>query len=196
MNARAATTTSSIPFTQSDYYSLSAFFNSIDEYGLYNDTAHVPTPSLLLPTPEQKKAMRATADRIEERGIEFARAAGEAEPAFQQWLARTNLTAEIPGLAASFKFDALTAQQSLSPSGERFQFQRQPRRQQTAPGNRARPIQFTGDDELSFPASSATSSAVDSIQRLSSGSTFPKSLTNAVIFHRESGTDVGFHGTN
>ena len=31
------------PITQRDYYSLFAFFNSIDEYGLYNDAAHVPT---------------------------------------------------------------------------------------------------------------------------------------------------------
>ncbi len=37
------------PITQRDYYSLFAFFDSIDEYGLYNDAEHVPTPSILLP---------------------------------------------------------------------------------------------------------------------------------------------------
>ena len=31
------------PLTQRDYYGLAAFFNSIDEYGTYNDAAHVPT---------------------------------------------------------------------------------------------------------------------------------------------------------
>jgi hypothetical protein len=54
------------PIKQRDYYSLSAFFNSIDEYGLYNDTAHVPTPSLLLPTPEQETAMSETARALEQ----------------------------------------------------------------------------------------------------------------------------------
>ena len=31
-----------------DYYSLSAFFNSIDENGMYDDADKVPSPSLLL----------------------------------------------------------------------------------------------------------------------------------------------------
>ncbi len=48
------------PITQRDYYSLSAYFNSIDEYGLYNDAEHVPTPSILLPNPDHEKAMAAT----------------------------------------------------------------------------------------------------------------------------------------
>src|SRR5260370_19766158 len=43
------------PITQRDYYSLSAFFNSIDEYGMYNDTAHFSSPSVLLPTNDQEK---------------------------------------------------------------------------------------------------------------------------------------------
>ena len=45
------------PVTQRDYYSLSAFFNSIDEYGLYNDGAHVPTPSLLLPDTNRRRGL-------------------------------------------------------------------------------------------------------------------------------------------
>src|SRR5205814_996188 len=42
------------PISQKDYYALSAFFNSIDEYGLYDRADIVPTPSLLLRTPEQE----------------------------------------------------------------------------------------------------------------------------------------------
>ena len=42
------------PITQRDYYSLSAFFNSIDENGMYDHAAKVPSPSLLLPTEEQE----------------------------------------------------------------------------------------------------------------------------------------------
>ncbi len=37
------------PISQRDYYSLSAFFNSIDEYGLYLDTAHVVSDRLVYP---------------------------------------------------------------------------------------------------------------------------------------------------
>src|SRR5947209_1295934 len=45
------------PITQRDYYALSAFFNSIDEYGLYDRADIVPTPSLLLPTPPQEREL-------------------------------------------------------------------------------------------------------------------------------------------
>src|SRR5262249_41067851 len=38
-------------------YSLSAFFNSIDENGMYDNAAKVPSPTLLLPTAEQEKQL-------------------------------------------------------------------------------------------------------------------------------------------
>ncbi len=46
------------PVTMGDYYSLSAFFNNIDEAGLYSYfTPSVPTPTLNLPTEAQEKAL-------------------------------------------------------------------------------------------------------------------------------------------
>lgn len=45
------------PIPMKDYYSLSAFFNSIDENGVYDNTEKVPAPSLLLPTPQQEQAL-------------------------------------------------------------------------------------------------------------------------------------------
>ncbi len=45
------------PILTRDYYSLFAFFNSDDENGMYDATAKVPSPSLLLPTPEQSAAL-------------------------------------------------------------------------------------------------------------------------------------------
>ena len=47
------------PITQRDYYSMFAFFNSIDESGLYSHfTNATPSPSLLLWPPEQGAAAR------------------------------------------------------------------------------------------------------------------------------------------
>ncbi len=44
------------PLTQHDYYSLFAFFNNLDEAGMYSHfTRATPTPSLPLPTAEQEK---------------------------------------------------------------------------------------------------------------------------------------------
>ncbi len=45
------------PVSMRDYYALSAFFNSIDENGLYDRTAKVPSPTLLLPTAEQAQTL-------------------------------------------------------------------------------------------------------------------------------------------
>src|SRR3712207_7965054 len=42
------------PIAQREYYALSAFFNSIDEHGLYDRADIVPTPSILLPTPRPR----------------------------------------------------------------------------------------------------------------------------------------------
>lgn len=46
------------PISQKEFYQLFAYFNSIDEYGLLLSTEIVPTPSLLLPTPEQGKRLK------------------------------------------------------------------------------------------------------------------------------------------
>ena len=45
------------PISARDYYSMSAFFNSIDENGLYDRTAKVPSPTILLPSDQQKKEL-------------------------------------------------------------------------------------------------------------------------------------------
>jgi len=75
------------PITQRDYYSLFAFFNNIDESGLYSHfTSATPSPSLLLWTPPQEQEhQRLVAEmRAIEVGLEqnrrSARAAFDAEP--------------------------------------------------------------------------------------------------------------------
>ncbi len=52
------------PITARDYYSLSAFFNSIDENGLYDRTEKVPSPSMLLPNEEQKQKYEAAKQEL------------------------------------------------------------------------------------------------------------------------------------
>jgi hypothetical protein len=181
------------PLTQKDYYSLGAFFNSIDEYGLYNDAEHVPTPSMLVPTSEEKKAMSATAGVLREKEANMARALGDAEPAFQQWLAGENLAAEIPGLAAWFKLDALTASNTFVNAVNDSNFSGALGGNKLAQGKSGHAVQFTGDDELSFPGTGGSFSAWTPYTALF-WVYLPQSLTNAVICHRESGTDTGFHG--
>ena len=51
------------PISQRDYYAMGAFFNSIDESGVYDRTEKVPCPSLLLPTPQQSAELTAAEEK-------------------------------------------------------------------------------------------------------------------------------------
>jgi hypothetical protein len=181
------------PITQRDYYSLFAFFNSIDEYGLYNDAAHVPTPSLLLPTPAQEKEMTATSDALEVKKKDFSRALVAAEGPFQNWLQHSNLNAAIPGLAAHFTCDALTNNNRLANEVKGAPDSDSIGGNSLVPGKFGQAVQFTGDDAVAFPKIIGNLQPWDQYS-VSFWIRLPEALTNAVIFHRSDGTDVGFHG--
>ncbi len=182
------------PITQRDYYSLFAFFNSIDEWGLYNDTAHVPTPSLLLPTPEQQRAIT-EADRVRQEALAaLARVQTQAEPGFRAWLRQSNLTATIPGLTAAYSFDTLGPSNRFVNAVNSANTSTVLRGNTLVPGKSGQAVQFTGDDELTFPGVGGSLQPWEPytvlfwLER-------PTGLTNGVIFHRCEGTDTGFHGT-
>ncbi|MEL6107271.1 MAG: DUF1553 domain-containing protein [Planctomycetota bacterium] len=95
------------PIPMRDYYSLSAFFNSIDESGVYDRTAKVPCPSMLLPTDEQR-ATRASASACvdnDEQALHRERQASAKR--FEAWK-RTlgkDATPPIPDLQFALAFD-------------------------------------------------------------------------------------------
>jgi len=99
------------PITQRDYFSMFAFFNSIDESGLYSHfTSATPSPSLLLWPPEKK----AQYDRVQAQ-ITAAEAALEsrsrtARPAFRAWEAATPTGGRIspPVPIAHLEFNTVT----------------------------------------------------------------------------------------
>jgi hypothetical protein len=75
------------PISQRDYYAISAFFNSIDELGLYEMTQKVPAPTLQLPTPEQAaKLEQARQGEVDALAALTAHRANQ-QQAFDQWLA-------------------------------------------------------------------------------------------------------------
>ena len=95
------------PITQRDYFSLFAFFNSIDESGLYSHfTNATPTPSLLL-WPSAKAAERdAVAARIAELETRLAALARAAREPFARWVAR-GPRIPAPSPVAHLTFDAV-----------------------------------------------------------------------------------------
>ncbi|MGB7348030.1 MAG: DUF1553 domain-containing protein [Pirellulaceae bacterium] len=73
------------PIPMSDYYSLSAFFNSIDESGVYDRTEKVPCPSMLLPTPQQQDSLDAANKELAVAEANYLKTTKAAESRWKTW---------------------------------------------------------------------------------------------------------------
>jgi hypothetical protein len=95
------------PITQRDYYSMFAFFNNIDESGLYSHfTNATPSPSLLL-WPEEKEARhRALTARIAGQEATLKEVSRSAREPFQAW--RQTGLFRPPAPIAHLEFDGLS----------------------------------------------------------------------------------------
>ena len=92
--------------TQRDYFSLFAFFNSIDESGLYSHfTNATPSPSLLLWPSHLETAHGAVQAREAAAEAELARLGAAAETAFRAW--RKTATLAVPEPVAHLPFDVV-----------------------------------------------------------------------------------------
>jgi hypothetical protein len=184
------------PITQRDYYSLSAFFNSIDEYGMYNDSSHVPTPSLLLPNADQEKAMAATARDLKEKNEALTEAVRNAEVRFPDWLKKVpaNANAEPPGLVARFSFDELAGTNQFANALDPTNLSTALAGNQVVEGRSGQAVRFNGDSAVTFPKIAGSLQPWEQYSVLF-WLKLPETLTNGVIFHRSEGTDTGFHGT-
>ncbi|HKB41334.1 MAG TPA: DUF1549 domain-containing protein, partial [Gemmataceae bacterium] len=182
------------PIPQKDYYALGAFFNSIDEWGTYDSSNFLPTPTLLLPTPEQERALAGQAKNVAELETRLCQVEKSREVAFREWLSRADLKPEVPGLVGHYPLDRLEAKNEIANLAD-------PKNPgSTSPANRFVPgkvgnaIRFTGDDAANFPK---VANSLDRWQpfTVSFWLKTPEVLKQGVIFHRQSGTDTGFHGT-
>lgn len=73
------------PILTRDYYSLSAFFNSIDENGMYDHAAKVPSPTLMLPTAEQEQQLAAAAAAVEAAELRLSETIEQGSERFTAW---------------------------------------------------------------------------------------------------------------
>ncbi len=139
------------PIKQRDFYSLIAFFNNIDESGLYSHfTRATPTPTLLL-WPEAKEKEHAELQaRISQSEVGLAQISRAAKEAFANWV-RTDRTIPPPQPVARFAFDMVvsnTTPDSLSTNVARLD---DGPTLVAAPGNGAptnRALQFSGDNQV------------------------------------------------
>jgi hypothetical protein len=179
------------PITMRDYYSLMAFFNSIDENGMYDHAEKVPAPSLLLPTPEQAERLdRARAD-VAAATQEHAQYLTDHTAAFDQWLATAPRAIPSPDLIGKYSFDSpLEQMKNEAPEGTGVAHGEGVT---SVTGVRGQAVGFDGDHAVTFPALLAVDRwdafTVDWWLRDAAPSPLP-----TVVMQRSFGTDVGYNG--
>ncbi len=184
------------PISMKDYYSLSGFFNNIDEWGTYDNSQFRPTPTMLLPTPAQERDINDKAKKASTLLARLSEIETKRVSVFQEWLKRTDLTPVIPGLIGDYPLDGLVGKHLVNRA-----YPKHAGTTSTAntfvPGKSGKALQFTGDDAATFPH------VLGNVERwqpftVSFWLQLPRSATDeidGIIFHRQSGTDTGFHGT-
>jgi hypothetical protein len=180
------------PFTMKDYYGLGAFFNSIDEWGTYDSSAFRPTPALPLPTPEQERAVAALARENAALAEKLHAAEESRRDAFRAWLARGDLKAELPGLVGHYPLDRVEPNNQLANLAAAKSPGSTSAANVAVPGKVGQALRFTGDDPANFPALAS----LDRGQPLTVSFWMwtPDAMKQGIVFHRQAGTDTGFHG--
>ncbi|QDS88203.1 Planctomycete cytochrome C [Rosistilla ulvae] len=161
------------PLSQRNYYELSAFFDNIDEAGLYSYfTPAVPTPTMPLFHDAQKQQIEALRNQIAQLESQTAELSEEREPQFQKWLG-SERSSEIPGQIKHLDFE--------SEKGNA-----------TVPGVVGNAVKLTGDDEVKLDVGNFRRFQPFSISLWMNS---PEAFERAVVFHRSRAwTDAASRG--
>ena len=99
------------PISQKNYYELFAFFNNVKEAGQISFNDAMPSPTMLLPTPEKEKIIQFIQEKITTQQQKMAQAEQAAEVDFTKWMQSKSYqqlsNEKIPslGLLAHYNFD-------------------------------------------------------------------------------------------
>jgi hypothetical protein len=128
------------PITQREYYQLAAFFDNIDEAGLYSYfTDSVPTPTLRLTDAPTRTKMAQLQQQLEQAQQRLANLAAQRRAAFQTWLNGGRL-----GVDGSSATAASMPNRVLMMDFEDFQ----DGANQSVDGRTGRAVKLTGDDGI------------------------------------------------
>lgn len=178
------------PLTMRDYYSMGAFFNSIDEWGLLHGTGSIqPNPVLLLTNPEQDRKIAGQTAAIVAAEQVLAGKMNGREPAFQAWLAAPS--AEFADMSGSYDLDG-TENNTFRNAADPARPAKSTDRNRLVAGHRGQALSFTGDDPLSL----GNHGIVNQEDPFSVAFWLRPGETTkrAVVFHNSSGYDPGYNG--
>ncbi len=133
------------PVTQRDYYSLFAFFNNIDESGMYSHfTRATPSPAMLLWPDAKEKQHRELTNQIAQTEKQLAKISRSSQKEFQAWL-KTVGKISPPQPVAHFTFDTIAS--NTSPSCVSNFVAKLEDGPQLVAGHAGNALQFSGDNQ-------------------------------------------------
>ncbi len=164
------------PLSQKEYFQFSAFFDNIDEAGLYSFfTDSIPTPTLLLAEDALKAKLSVAKQDIAEQERKLAEVAHSQEAAFQKWFSYQ----QSPEIQLHGQVKLLDFEQKVGGN-------------ETVPGIVHSAIKLTGDDAVNTDVGNFKRSQPFSV---SLWINTPDEKERAVIFHRSRAwTDAASRG--
>ncbi len=177
------------PITTRDYYSFASFFNNIDEYGLYDRSDIVPSPSLLLPTPDQSAKLAAAQQAVAAKDQDLAQATMHAEAGFTKWL-ESKPAPQLSDMTGQFNLDSFQGASltNLVP-GSKEQGARSDA-VKLVPGHSGMAVLLDGENNINFPGLGRFSRS--SPYTISFWMKDPREADGAaVVYSATDGTDAG-----
>lgn len=153
------------PFTQKEYYQLFAYFNNIDEAGLYSYfTTSTPTPTLRIFNEDQKKAIADVEQTIIREVAKLNELATAKNKGFNDWLTNRKVTKEIIGLEQELTFEDGNTGANKS-----------------VEGSIGKAVELTGDDAIGLSVGNYSRNTPFTV---SLWLNTPEIKERAVVFHR------------
>lgn len=175
------------PISQKDYFQLTAFFNSIPEEGLYSHSSIIPTPSLMMPTEEQKLAMQKLEQEIEAQELRIRELEKSELTAADAWINKRR-PFDLVDLVGDYRFDEgktisnHVGEDKVKAGGVAF-----------VDGITDKALAFDGDTGVAFPGVAM----FDRHTPFSFGLWLKDSVQDengVVVLQKTFGTDVGYNG--
>jgi len=180
------------PISQKEYYQFFAFFNTIDEAGLYSYfTPSIPTPTLLMNDEAAKQKIADLVKQIAADEAELARVSAAAGEGFEKWLTERPAEEVLPGQIGHFPFDEFKDGKLPNLADESKQAASS-QKNKIVPGKNGNALQLTGDDGVNLGIGNFKRTAPFSVALWMST---PHHKERTVVFSRSRAwTDAGSRG--
>jgi mono/diheme cytochrome c family protein len=190
------------PLSQKEFYQFFAFFDDVDEAGLYSYfTQAVPTPKLRIVDEKMATALAKADETAAEAAADLERCEAEAHAKVAAWIAGkaeppaelvSDLPGEIPGEIARYSFDERSEDGKFASLLAADKAATSPPENTLVEGHAGNAIKLTGDHPVQTPVGNFTRSHPFTVSLwLKAASRYER----AVIFHRsQAWTDAASRG--